>query len=130
MIEQILVEWMEADNQVYDIKQRIKELETQLVLAETQSSDCMIKAKDYMNSEGILEDTINGEKLDYKLSFTKPRGSVKCPDSDAVPDEFCKIERKPKLKEIKEYLDAGNESNWASIEYTEPKVTYKVMVRK
>ncbi len=62
----------------------------------------------------------------YKINYSTPRQSVKIVDIDAVPDEFCKIERKPKLKEIGELLKNGN-TNWAMFELGEKKLQWKAI---
>lgn len=139
-LEQFLIE---------DLFNAMLKAEQSLSAAETHLADVQMKAKrdviaaenalqsavdaitSYMRENGLVEELIRGDHLDYKLSFSKPRGSVKA-EPDAVPDEFVKIERKPKLREIGEYLNALAESgldfpNWARIEYSEPKLQWKAI---
>lgn len=128
MIEELLLNWLKADSEVYSIKEQIKEMQTKLVLAETNSAEAAVQAKDYMNHNGLVEDTVKGEFIDYKIYFTTPRESVKV--LDGVPDEFCKIERKPDLKKIKSFIDEGNTPNWATLQLGESNLTYKSVTRK
>ncbi len=82
--------------------------------------------KTEMEANGLLEDTIEGDYCDYVIYTTTGRESVKVENPDAVPDEFCKLERKPKLTEIKKHIQEGNQVNWACIERGEGKLTYKI----
>jgi hypothetical protein len=130
MMEELFMAWLEADNAVHAIKERIKAQETELAKANTEATEAMIKVRDLMNHDGVLEDTINGKFIDYKLYYTTPRESVKV-DAEAVPDKFCKIERKPKLKEIGDLIrESEAPPNWARFELSEPKLTYKAITRK
>jgi len=125
-----LARWVAADGKIANLKQEMADLEQEVVKWQTEADDARCQLAAEMKSNGVLEELVDGELIDYKLSFTNPRGAIKCPDADAVPDEFCKIERKPELKKVKEYLDAGNEVNWATIEFSEPKLTYRLVKRK
>ena len=79
-----------------------------------------------MSETGEFEVAISGQYCDYVIYTTKGRESVKVENPDAVPDEFCKIERKPKLNEIKKHIEDGNQVNWAALEKGHGKVTYKI----
>lgn len=66
-----------------------------------------------MRENGVIEDTIEGVVSNYKLFFGTPRRTVDIVDEDAVPDEFVKVERKPKKAEItKAFKDAVSLPNW------------------
>lgn len=66
-----------------------------------------------------------GSSRGYRVGWSTPRQSVKIVNADAVPDDLCKIERKPKLKEIGDLLKAGLQTNYAALEYGEKKLQYK-----
>lgn len=51
----------------------------------------------------------------YLISFRKSK-SVKFEDENLVPDEFCKIERKPMKDEIKKAIESGNTVDGCYIE--------------
>lgn len=120
------VRWIKADSIISDLKKQIAELEADVKKQELEAADARLAIAQEMRENGLLEDTIEGELINYKLYFSAPRASVDV-DVSAVPDEFCKIERKPELKKIKEYIDAGNQVNWATIKQNEPKLTYKAV---
>jgi hypothetical protein len=69
--------------------------------------------------------------MDFKIGWTTPRETVKA-EPDATPDQFCKIERKPKLKEIAEHLKHLRQANlplpnWASFERGASKLAWKAV---
>lgn len=83
---------------------------------------------------GEYEVLLPGSITDYKIGWSNPPERVKA-DPEATPDEFCKIERKPKLTEIKEYLKGLRAEgmplpNWASFERGEPKLGWKALKHK
>lgn len=121
-----LIKWLEADAKIAEIKSQMSKLSDEKSTYERAADEARIALADEMAANGVTEDTIEGELVNYKLCYTTPRQSVKA-DAEATPDEFCKIERVPKLKEIKEFLDAGNQVNWASVQLGESKLTYKVV---
>lgn len=124
-----LARWLEADKKLYDLKASIKSIEDEVELVQREIEDVKLEIKSEMDNGGVLEDLIEGEFVNYKIYFTTSKGSVKVPDASAVPDEFCDIIRKPKLREIKDYIDE-NKVNWATIEFNEPKLSYKVIKKQ
>lgn len=105
-------------------KQSVNEAKAALDAA-TSALEALIK------ESGEYEVLIEGKVTDFKISFQEGRESVKA-DPDATPDEFCKIERKPKLKEIGDHLknlrDAGQPlPNWASFEKGATKLAWKAI---
>lgn len=85
-----------------------------------------------MAETGEVETTLPGAANDYRIHWTSPRESVKVEDADAVPDEWCKIERKPKLAEIGKMLKGlaatgGQFPNWATLERGEAKLAWKAV---
>lgn len=131
MTDKLLINWLEADKKIAAIKTDMAALAEKLRWAEKEAEDAALAIKEEMLSTGEYEINIAGEFCDYKIYFTAPRESVKVENPDAVPDEFCKIERRPKLKEIKEELDRLKESgaalpNWATVQLGESKLSYKV----
>lgn len=121
-----LIKWLEADRAIAEIKSQMAKLSAEKATYERAAEEARIALSDEMAANGVTEDLIEGELVNYKLYFPTPRESVKV-DADAVPEEFCKIERVPRLKEIKEHIDAGNQVNWASIQLGESKLSYKVI---
>ncbi len=130
MIEDNLKIWLDADSRVSKIKNSMKDLQEDLKNAEKDADAARDAIVAEMADTGEYEVNIPGEYCDYKIYYTTPRESVKVADADSVPDEFCKLVRTPKLKEIGEYIrDAETPPNWASIQLGEPKLTYKLEKR-
>ena len=125
MIEDILIRWMEADKAVSDIKKEADAVEQRLKAAQAESDSARDAAKDYMAETGEYQVDIEGGLADYQIYWTAARESLKVENPDAVPDEFCKIERKPKLREIADYIK-DNPVNWAVMEKGTSKLTYKL----
>jgi chromosome segregation ATPase len=122
-----LIRWIAADAKIANLKEQMAELQAEITQQEREAQDAANTIRQEMQENGLLEDLIEGEHINYKICFTNPRGSTKCPNPDAVPDDFCKIERKPELTKIKKFLDEGNQVNWATVEFSEPKLTYKLV---
>lgn len=83
-----------------------------------------------MAATGEYEAVLPGIDTDYLIAWSKPRESVKVIDPEAVPDEFCKLERKPRLKEIGDMLKECRDNgitlpNWAALEPGQPKLGWK-----
>lgn len=93
--------------------------------AEKKLADTWIEIEKLMAESGEYE--INLLKHHAKICYSSPRQSVKIVDIDAMPDEFCYIVRKPKLKEIGNMLKAGLQTNYASLEYGEKKLMWKAI---
>lgn len=127
MSEQHLIRWLEADKKISELKAQMATLDELIKQAQLEVDDARQSIQSEMAETGEFEINISGEYANYKIYFPTPRESVKVENPDAVPDEFCKIERKPKLKEIKEHIDSGNQVNWACIERGTPKLAYKLM---
>lgn len=124
-MSELLIRWLEAEKNISALKEQKSVIEEQLKTYERELESATSAYAVFMNENGLVEDEVEGEFVKYKVMFSKPRGSVKCEPS-AVPDEFCDIIRKPRLKEIREYLEE-NSVNWATIEFSEPKLTYKLV---
>lgn len=129
-MEELFKEWVEADNAVHEIGEKIGLLEAELNRAKAAATEAMIKVRDMMNHDGLVEDTVHGALVDYKIYFTTPKESVKVLDANAVPDELCKIERKPMLREIGKLISEGATPNWAVVEIGTPKLIYKAITRR
>jgi hypothetical protein len=83
-----------------------------------------------LNESGEVSVTLPGAVTDYEIYRTSPRESVKVVDPTAVPEAFCKVERKPKLKDIGDYLRAQARAslslpNWAALELGETKLAWR-----
>lgn len=82
----------------------------------------------YMRDNGLTRDKIEGGTVDYVIEWSKPRESVKVLDADAVPDELCSFVRKPRLKDVGEWLRAQTvQPNWAVIEKGQPRAVWKTV---
>ena len=126
-MSELFARWVAADAKIASLEHHIAELEAEKQQQEREADDAANQIRKEMIENGVSEDLIEGEIINYIIYFTKSRGAVKCPNSDAVPDRFCKIERKPEFKKIREFLDEGNQVNWATIEFSEPKLTYRLV---
>lgn len=127
-----MINWLSADKKVSEVKKMMSELQSDLDAALKESEQAGFAFKEEMISTGEYEVTIPGEFIDYVVYFTTPRESVKVENPDAVPDQFVKIVRTPKLKEIKEELDRIKNDgeplpNWAVVQLGEKKLTYKAV---
>jgi hypothetical protein len=113
------------------LDEAVTPLRQKLTGAETRLTSAWVEVERLMGSTGEFEVLLPGDVTDYKISFSTPRESVDV-DADAVPDEFCKIERKPKLKEIGEHLKGLRDSdqplpNWGRFKLGERKLGWKAI---
>ncbi len=131
MIEESLKKWLLEDAKIEKIKLSIDDLKSDLKNAEKEAEDARLVIQEEMASTGEYEVNVSGEYCDYRIYFPTPRTSVKVADVDAVPDKFCKVERVPKLNDIKDYLKTTPElPNWVTLENSIPKLTYKIQKKK
>jgi hypothetical protein len=116
--------WIDADNAVAKAKELYDKTEMQLKIVMNQAQKAAEQARKEV--ERMMAETGEYEITEgnIKVAWSTPRMSVRVIDPDAVPEEFCKIERKPKLKEIKEYLET-TECNWAKLEPGEIKLNWR-----
>jgi hypothetical protein len=129
MMDELLKVWLWADNKTSEIKKTMAALQADMDDVEKEKELALTAIKEEMASTGEYEVLVPGEYCDYKIHYTAVRESVRV-EIDAVPEEFCKIEKKPKLKEIKEYLEQLDvPPNWARMEAGQPKLTYKICKR-
>lgn len=107
------------------LSQAIALLKTKKALAEGKLVAAWKSVKELMDETGEAEVLLPGGNGTYnKVYYTTPRQRVVV-DEDAIPDEFCKIERKPRLKDIGEHLDSGAKINWARYELGESRLAWK-----
>ena len=88
------------------------------------------KMTDHMKSTGQLSMVLPGDVTDYKIAFKAGSERVVVADPEAVPDEFCKVERKPMLTEIKKHiadLPEGETVNWATVERGPESIGWKAI---
>lgn len=132
---QAFAEVLKAEDALAEAGKQLAEATTLLGQKKSQAEHALGLAWDEVRKllaeTGEFEVLLTGLVTDYKVGFSYPPERVKA-DADAVPDEFCKVERKPKLKEIGDHLkqlrDAGEPlPNWASLERGEPKLTWKAV---
>jgi len=99
--------------------------------AEQAQAEAWAEIARLMAETGEVEVVLPDETHDYKIGYGTSRESVKA-DPDACPDEFVKVERKPKLKEIGDHLKALRDKgaaapNWARLEKSEPKLSWTLV---
>lgn len=123
-MKEYLIRWLEADNKISELEAEKKNIEASIKSQKREAESARLAITAYMRENGLVKDIIEGEYCNYTLTFPKLRGSLKC-NPEAVPDEFCDIIRKPKLKEIREYI-TNNPVNWASIEFGEEELIYSI----
>lgn len=124
-----------AEDAVSAVKRRQDEAVT-LLQQERNQAEAMLatawaEVQKLMVETGEVEVVLPGEATDFKIAWSTPRETVKV-EPDAVPDEFCKIERKPRLKEIGEYLKGLRDSkldfpNWGSFKTGASKLGWKAI---
>lgn len=128
-------EVLKAEDAMSAAKAKLAEVTTPLEIAANQAEHALgvawVEVQKLMAETGEVEVRLLGSVTDYKIGWSNPPERVKA-EPDATPDEFCKIERKPKLKEIgvhlKELRDSGQPlPNWASLERGEPKLVWKAV---
>ena len=100
--------------------------------AENALSQAWEAVQKLMAETGEPEVLLPGAVTDYKIAPSTPRETVKVESPDAVPDEFCKIERKPRLKEIGEFMKGLRDQNlplpnWARFEHGASKLGWKAV---
>jgi len=126
---------LNAEERVSDAKSKFDEATAVLSLqkseAETALSAAWGEVALLLNETGEVEVLLPGSVTDFRVGWTTPRESIKA-DPEATPDEYCRVERKPKLKEIGEYLKGLREGglplpNWASFQSGEPKLAWKAV---
>ncbi len=126
---------LRIEERVSDVKRRQEEatilLQNERNRTEADLDKAWVRVAEIMAETGEPEVVLPGEVTDFKIAWSKARERVKV-EPDAVPDEFCKIERKPRLKEIGEFLHHLQEQglslpNWARFEAGESKLTWKAV---
>ena len=126
-----------AEDRVSDVKQRQDEAVTLLQQerngAEAALATAWEEVEKLLTETGEVEVVLSGEATDFKIGWSAARETVKV-EPDAVPDEFCKLERKPRLKEIGEYLKGLRDAdldfpNWASFQTGARKLGWKAIKR-
>ena len=127
-----LQEWIDAENELEVLRKEKRKLvddaDSRIRAKQAEIDDIKAAFDADMKANGVLEDLIEGRNHNYKISYAKQPEKV-IVDADAVPDDYCKIERKPMLKEIKDMLQSGAQTNWARLERGDPQITWK-MVKK
>ncbi len=81
----LFLRWISADNKIYALKKQIEEIESELKKYQQESDDARIALHNEMAENGLIEDIINGEFIDYKIypmrcrmSFVKLSASLNC----------------------------------------------------
>lgn len=126
---------LRVEDAISDVKRRQVEAETLLQQErnryESELEKAWFEVERLMTETGEVEVLLPGEATDFKIAWSTPRETVKA-EPDATPDEFCRVERKPKLKEIADHLKSLRASgadlpNWASFQLGESKLGWKAV---
>lgn len=127
-VEEALFAALEAENHLGKLKEDkaviVLELDKGIAKAEKDLAAAKYLLKELVGGEDVI---VKDTHQNWKVTFTKPKGKTVVSDIDAAPDEFVKIEKKPDLKAIREYLDENGLTNWASIETAEPEITWRAV---
>lgn len=112
-------ETCEAFEQLSQLTRAIIALEGQEKLAKERAAEITERARRFGNRAEGLRDTLKmvlealGQtrlrEADFSVSIGPGRAKVLITDEREVPDSFCKIERRPLLREIGEALDRGDD---------------------
>jgi len=129
---ELLKYWIELDGLIDAAKKQKREMvyraDSDIAKLEVEREEVIAAFDAEMKANGVFEDLIEGKMHNYKITYQQQPERVVV-DDDAVPDDMCKIERKPKLTEIKAMLAEGKQVNWARLERNEPKLVWR-MVKK
>lgn len=107
-------------------------LEPEIAMAQAAVAEAWAGVEALLAGTGEVEVRLPDEHNDFVIAWSAPREAVKVADASAVPDEWCKLERKPKLTEIAKLLKGMREQglpmpNWASLERGEAKLSYRTV---
>jgi hypothetical protein len=129
-------EIVKAENQKSAVATAAAEAETRYA-AELRAVENVLtaawgKVEKLLVETGEVSVSLPGAVTDYEIYRTTPRESVKVLDPAAVPEAFCKVERKPKLKEIGDYIRGQQRANlpvpnWASLERGESRLAWRAV---
>lgn len=132
-------EVVRTENEIAEAKSAFEQVQaehaTKLRSVEAALGAAWAKVDGLLLESGEVSVVLPGTVTDYEIYRTTPRESVKLIDPAAVPDTFCKVERKPKLKEIADYLRAQGRAsltlpNWAALELGESRWAWKAVKKK
>lgn len=135
-LSELLAAIIRSENEVSQIESDLAErgiaAKIKIAELETVQIEKWAEIKAHMEETGEYEIILSGSATNYKICYSAQRESVKVSDPNAVPDEWVKTERKPKLKEIGDYLKALREAgqplpNWANLELSEKRVSWKAV---
>ena len=65
-----LTRWITADAKIAKLKEELAGLQTEMLQQEREAQDAAIAIRQEMQNNGLLEDLIEGEYINYKLYFT------------------------------------------------------------
>lgn len=113
------------------LDQATLQLKAELAQQETLLADAWGRIGKLLAETGEFEVTLPGESANYRIGWSSVREAAQV-SADAVPEEFVRVERKPKLKEIGEHLKALRDAdqpfpNWGRLERGESKLQYRLV---
>jgi hypothetical protein len=108
---------------------------SQIRQGQNRQRDAWARIAKLMAETGEVEVILPDLAQDYKLAYNTPPEKVDVPDESAVPDEWCKLERAVKKKELLSYLkglrDVGDPMpNWATLQRGSASLGYKLIKKK
>lgn len=121
-----------AEKKLSEEKQKADEVINNLKLAVSKAEYEFEAAKaamqKHMEDNGVVEDLLEGDFNDFKISFTKPKEIVDITEMEALPDEFVRVKKEPKKKELLDYIKSFPEHkrpNWATLKFGEKTLTWR-----
>ena len=110
-------------------------LEGQEKLAKERAAEIAERARRFGNRAEMLRQTLLDAMTaltlprirapDFSVSIGKGRAKVLITDERALPDQFCRIERRPLLREIADALDGGADVPGATRSNVGPQLTIR-----
>lgn len=134
-IPELLYALQEAEREQGAARKRKMEADMQISKHEATVERIWQQIAKLMQETGEYEVIIPSDVMDYKISYTTPKESVKVLDVESLPDQFVKVEKKPKLKELGELLRSlrecgANLPNYAVLEMGEPKLKWTAIKKQ
>ena len=128
---------MKAEGEIAQIREWVDSAQSDIARHESAAGEGWGRIAALMAETGEVEVRLPSSTPghEFRVYRRPPHQSVSVTDADAVPDEFVKLERKPRLKEIGDHLKALRDAgwalpNWAALKSGEAKLAYKLQKRK
>lgn len=140
--QDLLADWLSSSPDTCDafevlpkLARGIIALEGQEKLAKERAAEIAERARRFGNRAEMLRQTLLDAMTaltlprirapDFSVSIGKGRAKVLITDERALPDQFCRIERRPLLREIADALDGGADVPGATRSNVGPQLTIR-----